>query len=164
MKVSRKSSVAASCGQDHGKLEKFDQSDPVYSKRVQCNIERKVADSLRVTTTISRCSVNGDIRSEEPFVKQITSNTSCFVKKDDAVRSKSRSDRLLKNNVHIFSKTTSSLPNIINKVKRFPVTPGNCDSGFVRYFIALNFMVFRCFLYCILFVSLSLSLSTASNS
>ena len=131
MELSRKPSLAASCGQDHKKLEKLDQSDPVYSKRVQCHIERKVADSLKVTTTISHCSVNGDIRSKEPFVKQITSNTSCFVPKQNVVRSKSRLDRLLKNNVHIFSKTTSSLPNIINKVKKIPVTPGNCDSGFV---------------------------------
>lgn len=131
MEVSRKSSIAASRGQDHRKLEKLDESDPVYSKHVQCHIERKIADSLKATTTISNCPVNGDIRSREPFDKRITSNRSCFVPRDEVVRSKSRLDRLLKNDVHIFSKTTSSLPNIINKVKIFPVASGNCNREFV---------------------------------
>ena len=139
MEVSRKSSITASRGQDHRKLEKLDQLDPVSSKRVQCHIKRKIADSLKATTTISHCPVNGDIRSREPFDKQIISNRSFFVPKDEVVRSKSRLDRLLKNDVHIFSKTTSSLPNIVNKVKIFPAASGNCNRELVCYFIAFEY-------------------------
>lgn len=118
MVISKKSSITASRGYDKKSLEKLEHSDPVHNKHMQNHFERRrFPDSQEVIGTISYTPLRGHIKSKALLSKGITSNTvSNLHLREDGVGTKQWVGRMLANDSQIFSKTTSCLPDINDRV------------------------------------------------
>jgi hypothetical protein len=124
MVISKNSSITASRGHDKKSLEKLEHSDPVHNKHMQNHFERRISESQEVIRTISHTALKGNIRSRALLSKGITSNTvsNLQLAREDGVGTKQWVGRIHAND---FSKTTSCLPNINDRVKYFTDTKGN---------------------------------------
>jgi hypothetical protein len=133
MVISKISSITASRGYDKKSLEKLEHSDSVHNKHIQNNIDRRrFSDSQDVIGTISLTPLKGNVRSRALLSKGITSNTvSNLHLREDGVGTKQWVGRMLANDSQIFSKTTSCLPDINDRVKYCTVAKGNCSLKYI---------------------------------
>jgi hypothetical protein len=125
MVISKNSSITASRGHGIKSLEKSEHSDPVYNKHImQKHFERRrFSDSREAIGTISHTPLKGNVISRALLSEGITSNTvSNLHLREDGVGTKQWVGRMLAND---FSKTTSCLPDINDRVKYCSLTKGN---------------------------------------
>ena len=136
MVICKNSSITASRGHDKKSLEKLEHSDPVHNKNEQNHFDRRrISDSQKVIGTISYTPLRGHVKSRALLSKGITSNTVSNLPREDGVGTKQWVGRLLTNDSQIFSKTTSCLPDINDRVKYCPLTRGN--SGLKHFLYSL---------------------------
>lgn len=131
MVISKKTSIILSRGNDQKSFEKSEHPDPVRSKHLQNDIERRrFSDSLGDIGTVVHTPLNRSIRGRTILSKGITSNN---LSREDGVGTQRWVGRLLTYDSQIFSKTTSCLPDINDRVKYCTATKGHCNFEYILY-------------------------------